>query len=195
MARLTEEKNKLRWILIREFTKHLIINSKKEEFIRKPIIVRKEQPKKKQYEIKQNLMMASPRTRFNENVFQNLAKQDDYPKNIKPAIGAVNLGKLNLLISDPRVKEIDCYGPNREMLVKIGNSTQKTKISLSQEEITSIIKDFSEKTRIPLMKGVFKAALGNIIITAFISDFVETKFTIQKRTPFEPLLPSGKANS
>lgn len=189
-----EEKNKLRWILLREFTKHLILNSKKEQIKAPPKEIPKLVPSQARYEIKPEIMMASPKTRFTENVFPNKIRKENYPTNVKPQEGMLDLGKLNILIGDPRVKEIDCYGPNKEMLVKIGNGTQKTRVTLTQEEINKVMKDFSERTRIPLLKGIFKAALGNLIITAFISDFVETKFTIQKRTPFEPLIRNKKPN-
>jgi hypothetical protein len=42
----------------------------------------------------------------------------------------------------------------------------------------------SEQTKIPLIPGIFKAVLNNLIITAVLSDYVGTRFIIQKRSPF-----------
>lgn len=175
--KISKESEELRWIFLREFTRHIMMASMKDI----PVI-----PHIKK--VRDDEVFVSPRTRFNNSIFQTFTKKEPNYKHVGPMPGMMDLGKLNMIISDPRVKEIDCYGPDREILVRIGNSTQKTRVSLNKEDIRKIIDDFSSKTNIPLVKGIFKAALGNLILTAFISDFVETKFTIQKRNPFEPLI-------
>ena len=91
------------------------------------------------------------------------------------------LGKLTPLISDPEVESIESPGPNQNILVKKRGALQRTSISLTPQEIETIIKDFSQKTRIPLIEGTFKAALSDLIITAVISEFVGSRFVIQKR--------------
>lgn len=100
-----------------------------------------------------------------------------------PSKGYPDLGKLNSLIADPGVENIECPGPNKNLLVKKSGRVQKTSLLLTNIEIKKIIKDFSEKTKIPLVKGTFKAALGNLILTAIVSEFAGTKFILQKKTP------------
>ena len=177
MEKKTVKKHDLRLLFLREITKQLIINSTPKNF--------KVEPKQFQEEIKiqkpqmQTQMMASPRTKFETTIFPPSKKIIKYPQ-AKPKIGYPDLGKLNIFISDPRIQQIECYGPNKEITVKVSGMAQKTRIKLTKEEIDGILKKFSEQTRIPLLKGIFKAALGNLTITAVTSDFVDTKFTIQK---------------
>lgn len=84
------------------------------------------------------------------------------------------------LINDRSVSSIECPGPEKEIIVNKFGRIKPIGLSLSAQEINKIIKEFSEKTKIPLIKGIFKAALGNIIITAVISEYVGTRFIIQK---------------
>ena len=97
------------------------------------------------------------------------------------------LGKIQAPLNDPRVSSIECLGENKEMLVRKEGLVQKTSIILSQKEIDGIINHFSKQTRIPLIKGTFKAALGNLVITAVISEFVGSRFVIQKKSHFRPI--------
>ena len=130
-------------------------------------------------------MKASPRPNLKSSPFP-VPKRGVPPA--RPAPEAQNLGKLNSLISDPRVRSIECQGPNKNILVHKDGTVQKTSLVLTSDEVENTIKDFSEKTRIPLIGGTFKAALGNLIITAVTSDFVGSRFIIQKKNPFKPLI-------
>ena len=95
--------------------------------------------------------------------------------------------RLRTFLNDPRVTGIECPGPNKNVLVYKGGTLQTTSVIFSDEEINEILEYISEKTRIPLINGVFKAALTNILITAVISEFIGTRFHIEKkRTPFPP---------
>lgn len=176
-------KDEIRWIFIREFTKHLINNSISDEE-RKMVL---DQDRKTEGWMPEPIitqgMLASPKVLMPP---RQIPVQRAFPK-IAPLPGNMDLGKLNLFLGDPRVNQLECYGPKKEILVKVNGQTQKTSISLKKEEIEEVINSFSEKTRIPLIKGVFRAALGNLILTAVTSDFVDTRFTIQKRAPFEKL--------
>lgn len=104
----------------------------------------------------------------------------------KPAQGYPDLGKLNILMTDPRINSIECSGPNQNITVKKDGLIQKTPISLTAEEIKKIINDFSERTRIPLIGGTFKAVSSNLMMTAVVSEYVGSKFILQKRNPFQP---------
>lgn len=99
--------------------------------------------------------------------------------------GSVNLGKVTSLLRDPSVFSVECPGPTKNVLVNRAGSIQTTPLTLTKEEINSIMENVSEKTRIPLMSGIFKAAYQDIIITAVVSDFVGTRFIIQKMMPFQ----------
>ena len=92
------------------------------------------------------------------------------------------MGKINSLLNDPAVQMIECLGPEKQILVYKSGVIQNTNIVLSNEEINLLMKELSEKTKIPLISGVFKTALGNMVITAVISDFIGTRFMIQRKT-------------
>jgi len=104
--------------------------------------------------------------------------------------GLPEIGKLNALLLDPSVDGIECPGPSKNVLVRKAGMVQKTRITLNQEEIKKIIDDFSQKTRIPLIGGTFKAAYMNLIMTAVVSEYVGSRFIIQKKSPFHPLWKS-----
>lgn len=94
------------------------------------------------------------------------------------------LGRLEPLLKDNTVQSIECPGPSKNVLVKRYNKINITKIILNQQEITDIINDFAEKARIPIIGGILKAAVGDIVISAVISEFVGSRFIINKITPY-----------
>ena len=130
-------------------------------------------------------MQVSPKPSLKGNVFP---RQMAGAPIIRPPPGSPDVGKLNLILADARVGSIECPGPNKNVLVRKDGTIQQTNLTLNKEEIKKIIDDFSEKTRIPLIGGTFKAAVGNVIMTAVISDFVGSRFIIQKRNPFQSVM-------
>jgi len=92
-----------------------------------------------------------------------------------------SLKKIAQLFSDPYIQSVESKGPGKQVIVLKRGMPQVTSITLTKEEIDSILKDVSEKTRIPLMQGLFKAAIENFIVTAVISEYVGTRFVIEKR--------------
>ena len=92
-------------------------------------------------------------------------------------------GKITQMIEDPRITSIECSGPDKLITIKIFNNPSPTKISLTQDEISSIIEKFSQYAKIPVISGLFKATIKNLIITAVISDFVGSRFVITKINP------------
>jgi hypothetical protein len=94
------------------------------------------------------------------------------------------LGKLERLIKDPSIQSIECLGPNKKILVKRYNKLNKTSIILTKQEIVEIIENFSVKAKIPVVGGILKAAVGNLIISAVVSEFVGSRFIINKITPY-----------
>ncbi|MBR9706604.1 hypothetical protein GOV14_06215 [Candidatus Pacearchaeota archaeon] len=97
-----------------------------------------------------------------------------------PRPSGFNLGRIELLIKDPAVQTIECSGPGRNVLLKRHNKINTTQITLTQDEITEVINKFSKEARIPVIGGLFKAAVGELIISAVISEFVGSRFIINK---------------
>ena len=89
--------------------------------------------------------------------------------------------KLNFLIKDPAVTEIECTDADRPLLVRKAGTVQRTRVRLSIEEIYQLIAEFSQKTRIPVIEGTFKAALNNLILTAILSETLGPRFILQKK--------------
>ena len=102
---------------------------------------------------------------------------------LKSLIMPINLGKLNALLSDKAVLSIECTGPAKPILINKSGTIQTTNVSLNENEIKKVIFDFAEKTRIPIEGGVFRASLDGISISAVISEFVGTRFVIEKSYP------------
>ena len=91
-------------------------------------------------------------------------------------------------MKDLSINQIECSGPGKNVLVRRYNQPNVTKIILSQEEITDIINNFSREARIPIVGGILKAAVGSLVISAVISDFVGSRFIINKITPFSMII-------
>jgi len=89
-------------------------------------------------------------------------------------------GKLTNLLRDPYVTYIECFGPDTPLIVIKNNQRQKTNMLMNKEEIKSFFNYVSEKTKIPLLDGVFKVVIDNNLFNAIISDVVGTKFIIKK---------------
>lgn len=105
---------------------------------------------------------------------------------IPEKITFLGLPRIDKILEDPGVQTIECPGPNKKILVFKGGRVQSTDLNLTADEISNVMKEISEKTRIPLMSGVFKAAYGNLIITSVMSEFVGTRFIIQKKPQMPP---------
>lgn len=103
------------------------------------------------------------------------------PSPSSPPVLLESLNKVNAIMQDPFFQSIECTGPNKPVVVKKGNLVQTLPTTFTKEEIDSILEEVSQKTRIPLTKGVFTAAIGDKILNAVISDFVGSRFIIQKK--------------
>lgn len=112
-------------------------------------------------------------TNINQGKNPNIEQKIDSP-----------MQKISHLLEDQYVKSIECKGPGKPIVVLKSGIIQVTNIILSKEEIDSIMKEFSNQTKIPLMEGLFKAVLNNLSITSVISEFVGTRFVIEKRKQF-----------
>lgn len=100
----------------------------------------------------------------------------------------MNLGKIETLIRDNSVSSIECPGPEKRIIIKKNNQTISTDISLNKSEVDTIIKDFSEKARIPLIEGMLRARVANLQISAIVSKVSDSRWIITKT--YTPQLPT-----
>ena len=128
-------------------------------------------------------------------------KLQQRPQNIRqrPQMAQVNqkplevglphsLFTITYIMQDPSVITVECPGSGKNLLVNRNGTITPSPISLNGDEVREIIYEISAITKIPVVPGVFKAAFDNYIATAVVSDFVGTRFLIQKK-PFIPLPP------
>ncbi|MDP7521143.1 MAG: hypothetical protein QF567_02830 [Candidatus Pacearchaeota archaeon] len=179
---LEQISKELRLSILIQFTNELIKNSKKDYIPQErnifvpPVLGKRPQ-----------LQKISPRLNLKKPIRQiqslripesRLPLRLQYLKPTPRNVG-INLGKLNPLLGDPMVKAIECDGADEKIKVRT-MGLKVTNIILNKEEIDEIIKKFSESTKIPIQEGIFKVALGGLILTAIISSVVGSKFIIKK---------------
>lgn len=104
--------------------------------------------------------------------FMNLRPVRDENKQLE-------LGKLNSLIADKNVRVIECQGAGISVMVGGSMGRKPTNIVLTEEEIGSVINEFSVESKIPIEEGVFKVALGNLVLTSTVSS-TGSNFIIKK---------------
>lgn len=95
----------------------------------------------------------------------------------------IDLGKLNSLVQDQNILSIECNGADTPLTVKGSGGTRITNIILTKDEVGNIIRAFSTASKIPLNEGVFKAAVGSLIISAIVSEIIGSQFIIKKISP------------
>lgn len=110
--------------------------------------------------------------------------QENQIQEKKSDISMNPMKKIEPLLRDSSILSIECPGPGKNVLVKRFNQINVTKIILSSQEINIIIEDYSNQARIPIVGGILKAAVGNSIISAVTSEFVGSRFIINKITPY-----------
>ena len=179
--------------LIKEISpsKKEMIQSPKIEYNPIPVPIPSSQPQKRIILPSRELKLVGPQASMVSSSIYTTKEIKGTPQTlqIKPVADAnkdfreLGLGKITPIILDPAVSSIECPGPNKPILVNKSGAIQTTNTILNSEEISNIMKEISLKTKIPLISGVFKAALGNVIVTALISEFVGTRFIIQKIIP------------
>ena len=91
----------------------------------------------------------------------------------------IDLSKINPLIKDPAVRIIE-GNPNERVIVNGSMGTRPTSILLNKEDIDQIINKFSETAKIPVNEGIYKVVVGNLILSAVISEVVGSRFVIRK---------------
>jgi len=174
-----EKEDEIREIMQKKEIKQEIIRERKGLPLLKPKIITVIFPKKKNIITPSTNITERPIRRVLKIPQPNIPPQFQYLKPI-PTQREIDLTKLNPLIKDPQIKVIECNGVDQNIIVKGSMGTKKTNIILSKQEIDDVIKKFSEETRIPVQGGVFKVAIGKLILSAIISDVISSKFIINK---------------
>jgi len=102
----------------------------------------------------------------------------------QPKPQGFNLGNLESFLKNPTIQSIECTGPGKNIIIKKRNRITTTQLSLGENEITTLINNFSKESRIPILGGILKAAVGNLVISAIISEFVGSRFIINRITGY-----------
>jgi hypothetical protein len=91
----------------------------------------------------------------------------------------IDLSKINPLIKDPAVRAIE-GNPDEKVIVNGAMGTKPTNIILNKEDINRIINKFSEVSKIPVNEGIYRVVVGNLNLSAVISEIVGSRFVIKK---------------
>jgi len=188
----SEKDSKVRQDFLSSFVKSLVLNSISKQEIEE---IRKEKGKLRQNieNVRQKIQPPQiylQQTQMMPSMMHSLKSPLPAPPYNPPQLPpgkraeTINLGKLTQILLDPSVLSIECPGTEKNLLVNRSGSVQTSGIALTKQEINFVVDEFSEKTRIPFGIGVFKAAFQDLIMTAVISEYVGTRFIIQKKTPF-----------
>lgn len=94
--------------------------------------------------------------------------------------GEIDFGKIRFLVRDMLITYIECPGIDKNILIKRAGVITKIQITLTKEEILSIIKSFSEIARIPLIEGMLNARVSNLEMSAVVSESSDTSFILKK---------------
>ena len=109
------------------------------------------------------------------------------PATPQGAVLSQDYGKITPLLNDPSVSTIECSGVGKPLTIIRAGQKQMTKISLSAKEIKEILQKVSDAIHIPLLEGVFRAAVDNFSINAVISEMIGSRFVIKKQTAYSLL--------
>jgi len=96
-------------------------------------------------------------------------------------------GKITPLLRDPQISLIECSGAGKPLRIVRTGQRQITRITLSRQEIKNILEKISDAAHIPLLEGIFRAAVDNFSISAVISEMIGSRFVIRKQTAYTML--------
>ena len=175
-------------LFLNEFTEELILSSgfnlkKPEEKKMEMPFLQPVQIFPSQMKIQPNLQLRSSFPRISDRKLTVVRpKMELTRKMIRPPAVNVPEGvdKIDFLLRDPRVTAVECPGPGKFLIIRKGFRVLMTKEKLNEEQIKQKIQEFSEKSRIPLIGGIFKANVGNLTISAVLSDYAGSRFIITK---------------
>jgi len=108
----------------------------------------------------------------------NLSEKEIY---FKPVSG---YGKIDPLLNDSSISAIECPGPEKPVVIIRMGRRQFTQIILNKDEIIEVLEEIAARVKIPLMEGVFRAAVDNFYINSIVNDMIGSKFVITKNLHF-----------
>lgn len=127
---------------------------------------------------------------FNRPVLKGLPKRVQVPDVMLPnrfsylrpvpTNEILNLGRLQQIITDPRVREVECDGPDSEVIVRGSGVNPRTNISLTNDEIKLVFLEFSRVAMIPIEEEIVKVAAGGWIINGVNSSVVGSRFVMKR---------------
>lgn len=117
----------------------------------------------------------------------------EYLKPIPTPGVEIDLFRLNPLIKDPSVRVIEVNQDER-VIVSGTMGTMPTDMILNREDIDRVINKFSEASKIPITEGIYKIVVGNLVLSAIVSETVSSKFIIKKML-ISPNLSGNKFNN
>ena len=103
----------------------------------------------------------------------------EYLQPIPTAGVEIDLFKLNPLIQDAAVRIIE-VNPDERVIVSGIMGTMPVNIILNKEDIDRVINKFSEASKIPISEGIYKIVVGNLVLSAIVSETISSKFIIKK---------------
>lgn len=117
---------------------------------------------------------------------ENIPILPNVPQGVQVGLSQ-DYGKITPLLNDPSVSTIECQGAGKPIMIIRTGQKQITKIVLSANDIKNLLRKVSDTTHIPLLEGVFRAAVDNFSINAVISEVIGSKFIIKKQTAYAML--------
>jgi hypothetical protein len=173
-----------------------------------PLIMPKEEPKKEEEKQIEEPPLDTPEEKSNDNLkfmqrsigtpgnkiveINKTPQRTDIRRLLATPIQNRNIPpmeKIGPLLRDNTIVTIECPGPGKNVMIKKYNQINMTRIILAEDEIKTIIEYFSNEARIPLAGGILKAAVGNSVMSAVVSEFVGSRFIINKITPYSLIGP------
>jgi len=93
-------------------------------------------------------------------------------------------GKVTPLLNDVSISTIECFGAGKPLMVVRAGTRQPTKIVLGGDDINEFLDKVSDAVHIPILEGVFRAAVDNFSVNAVISEIIGSRFVIKKQTAY-----------
>lgn len=113
------------------------------------------------------------------------------PVNLSPYIGhrknsvhniKISSEKLSPFISDPEIESIECPGPDAPISIKKRGEIISTSVKMSESEISNLVKEISKLTNTQIIDGILSVSIPEMSFTAVLSEFVGSRFIIQKNS-------------
>ncbi len=98
--------------------------------------------------------------------------------------GKLGFDKLIQLLGDASVTRIEYQAGNKPLLITRFGQTFPSKIIISEPEAMEVLEEFSKQAKIPLVKGIFRVGIRNLMVFAVVSDFIKPRFVVQKTREF-----------